>query len=114
MVKNWDGIEIGVHFLINIKLNGIRNFKTNVAQWELEEKTDIRFTYDMGKKGKKVEFIYFKINHNPSAQEKEEIEKQKRLLNLPPDSPERMAVREEAERSLREAREKMEKGEGLF
>jgi plasmid replication initiation protein len=91
-----------------------RQFVLEAAKKELEEKTDIRFTYDMEKKGKKIEFIYFKISHNPSAEERAEIDRQKRLLALPEDAPERLAVREQVEKSIREAREKTEREGELF
>ncbi len=82
-----------------------KDFRINVlepAQRELEEKTDIRFTYTLGKRRKKVESITFTINFNPILDDKLKIAQQQVVLAAG-ELKRRQKVAEEVKRSLDEA-----------
>ena len=66
-----------------------------------------------GENREKVEFIYFRINHNPTAEEMKKMKVQKRLLSVPSDVPVQLAIRADIKKLLREEGENLE-SRGLF
>lgn len=85
---NWQGIEISyLKKLLNIEgkyqmISAFRTYVLNASQRELKEKTDISFTYELRKTGRRFTHIDFKIHWNKGKDPFKKVDNYLKSQNL--------------------------------